>query len=167
LTLELYATHPPSNTLSESAFGIRPASCEQQVTLLVLPRMAASSLATGLAAPRLLAPVSPTRRARACDNAQACTALAVRGCRRRAPTASLAVGGSLAQRVVHRGAQLSLRPRARSLKQPQSRSSLVRRRLRSRARAVVFSRERDSLHRVRLRSLCRRPSSASAHRRRL
>lgn len=85
--------------------------------------MAASSLAAGgLAAPRLVA----ARRTRACTNVPCCPAGTVRGSHRRAPTTPHSLGSSLAQRVVHRGAQLPVRPRARALKQPQSRSGLVR-----------------------------------------
>ena len=96
------------------------------MTLPVLQRMATSLLAGSRAAPRQFAPASPSRGARA-SSAQSCTTFALRGCRRRAPAARLlAAGSSLAQRVVHRGAQLAIRRRACLPKQPQSKGGLVR-----------------------------------------
>ena len=90
-------------------------------------RMATSMLLAGsLAAPRLSAPASPSCMARACKYTQRCTAFAVQGCRRRAPARLVAESSRLAQRCVHRGAQLAIRRHARALKQPQSKAGLVR-----------------------------------------
>jgi hypothetical protein len=156
-------TPSSSRRVTYCHFILGAAGCCRSVRKLRVPPRTMSSLSLACAAPRL-ATSYHSRHAWTRKTAPCCTALAVRGALRCAPSRQCSLGVSIAQRGVLRGAQLLVQPRARLLKQSQTRSGLVRPRF---ALVIGCSGPNQEYFAACLHSLFKRRSSASARQRRL